>query len=105
MNDYLIPANSKKSMLILSMFNKTDLIFLAVGGGITGIFMLTLPKETMMQIAYILSPFLICCFLVLPIPNQHNIRTFIVNIYQYFTNRRTYFWRGWCNGYVKDESK
>ena len=44
----------------------------------------------------IIAPALIGAFLVLPVPNQHNIRTFIGNIYTYFTNRRSYYWRGWC---------
>ena len=34
-NDYLIPANSKKSMLILGMFDSTDLIIAGTGFIIT----------------------------------------------------------------------
>ena len=34
-NDYLIPANSKKSMLILGMFDSTDLIIAGTGFTIT----------------------------------------------------------------------
>ena len=44
----------------------------------------------------IITPALISAFLVLPVPNHHNIRTFIGNVYNYFTNRRSYYWRGWC---------
>ena len=44
-------------------------------------------------------PGVFSAFLVLPVPNHHNIRTFIGNVYQYFTNRRTFYWRGWCMRY------
>ena len=34
-NDYLIPANSKRSMLILGMFNSTDVLLVGTGFTIT----------------------------------------------------------------------
>ncbi len=105
MNEYLIPANSKKSMLILGMFNKGDLIIFGAGLGATILMMLTMSANSLKQILFILSPALICSFLVVPIPNQHNIRTLIQNIYLYFTGRRTYYWKGWCGGYGEDDTK
>ena len=96
-NSYLIPANSKKSMLILGFFNVVDLIIFGTGVAITFLFLvLPIPKDTLKQLVFIIIPALIGAFLVLPVPNHHNIRTFIKNVYIYFTNRRTYFWRGWC---------
>ena len=95
-NGYLIPANSKKSMLILGFFNPTDLIIFGTGCVITFIFLLTIKTNTLKEALFIISPGLIGSFLVLPVPNHHNIRTFILNIYQYFSNRRSYYWRGWC---------
>ena len=97
MNDqFLIPANSKKSMLILSFFNVTDLIIFGSGCLLTFILLMTINQNTIESAAIILTPVLVTGILVLPVPNHHNVRTFIKNVYQYFANRRTYFWRGWC---------
>ena len=97
MNDqYLIPANSKKSMLIFGVFNVTDLIIFGSGCLLTFILLMILDENTIKHAVIILLPALITGMLVMPIPNQHNLRTFIGNVYNYFSNRRTYFWRGWC---------
>ena len=97
MNDqFLIPANSKKSMLIFSFFNVTDLIIFGSGCVLTFILLMIMNENTINSAVIILLPVLITGILVLPVPNQHNVRTFIINIYQYFSNRRTYFWKGWC---------
>lgn len=105
-NNYLIPANSKKSMLYLNLFNKVDLIIF--GSGIVAtliLIMLNISTTSMKEIILILAPVLVCSFLVIPLPNVHNVRTFIKNVYMYFTNRRTYYWKGWSMGYGKDNSK
>ena len=105
MNEFLITANSKKSMLILGMFNKMDLIIFGGGVLLTVILMLAKSASTIKGILLILSPALICSFLVVPVPNQHNIRTLIRNVYTYFAGRRTYYWKGWCGGYGEDITK
>ena len=105
-NNYLIPANSKKSMLYLNLFNKTDLIIF--GSGILAtliLIMLNLSTTSMKEVILILAPVLVCSFLVIPLPNVHNVRTFIKNVYLYFTNRRTYYWKGWSMSYGKDDTK
>ena len=105
-NNYLIPANSKKSMLYLNLFNKVDLIIFGSGIAATLILiMLNISTTSLKEVILILAPVLICSFLVIPLPNVHNVRTFIKNVYMYFTNRRTYYWKGWNMGYGKDESK
>lgn len=97
MNDqFLIPANSKKSMLIFSFFNVTDLIIFGSGCLLTFILLLTINENTLKTSIIILIPILVTGMLVLPVPNHHNVRTLIYNIYSYFANRRTYFWKGWC---------
>ena len=97
MNDqYLIPANSKKSMLIFSFFNVTDLIIFGSGCLLTFVLLMTINDNTIRNGVIILLPVIITGMLVMPVPNQHNVRTFIYNIYSYFANRRTYFWKGWC---------
>ena len=93
---YLIPANSKKSMLILGFFNPTDLVIFGTGCVITFLLLFIMDTNNLKQAFMIITPALISAFLVLPVPNHHNIRTFIGNVYNYFTNRRSYYWRGWC---------
>lgn len=98
-NQYLIPANSKKSMLILGFFNQTDLIIFGTGLVITFILLFVIKVNTAKEALTIIAPGIFAAFLVLPIPHHHNIRTFIGNVYHYFTNRRTYYWKGWCIRY------
>ena len=95
-NQYLIPANSKKSMLIFSFFNVTDLIIFGSGCTLTFILLLLMNNNTLKNGIIVLVPVLVTGLLVMPVPNQHNVRTLIINIYTYFANRRTYFLRGWC---------
>ena len=96
---YLIPANSKKSMLILGFFNPTDLVIFGTGLAITFILLLAIKVDSIKSAATVIGPAVFSAFLVLPVPHHHNIRTFIGNIYNYFTNRRTFYWRGWCIRY------
>ena len=97
MNNYLIPANSKKSQLILGFFRGIDLILFGSGVGITLILLLTIQSTNMGVMLLILAPALITGFLVMPVPNYHNVLQFIVNICTYFSERRRYYWRGWCH--------
>lgn len=99
----LIPANSKKSMLILGFFNPTDLVIFITGVVITFLFLLIIGVKDLKTSLIILTPAIICSFLVLPIPQHHNVRTFIINVYSYLTNRRQYYWRGWCMKYGDKE--
>ena len=96
MNNYLIPANSKKSQLILGFFTGVDLILFGSGVGITLILLLTIQSANMGVMLLILAPALITGFLVMPVPNYHNVLQFIVNIYTYLSERRRYYWKGWC---------
>ena len=102
--DYLIPANSKKSMLILGMFNMNDLFILGTGLTITVILLFVMKTNSLQNAVMILIPFLTSVTWVLPLPNEHNVRTFIKNVYDYVMNQKEYRWKGWC---IKDgeESK
>lgn len=93
---YLIPANSKKSMLILSFFTPLDLIVFGVGTGFSLMLLLIVNSQSLGILLLMLSPGLISTFLVLPVPNYHNVMTLIWVVYNYFTNRRRYIWKGWC---------
>jgi len=99
MGQFLIPANSKKSMLILSFFNLTDLIIFGVGCSLTFILLMAVDTNDLTNALLVLVPALVTGFLIIPVPYHHNVRTLIGNIYSYFTRRRTYYWRGWCMRY------
>ena len=95
-NEFLIPANSKKSMLILGFFNTVDLIIFITGAVLTFLLLFIIDTNNLKQALFIIAPIALSAFLVIPIPNHHNIRTFIGNVYIYYSNRKTYYWRGWC---------
>ena len=96
MNNYLIPANSKKSQLILGFFTPVDLILFGSGVGVTLILLLAIQSANIGIMLLILAPALITGFLVMPVPNYHNVLQFIINVYTYFSDRRKYYWKGWC---------
>lgn len=101
--DYLIPANSKKSQLILGFFTKIDLIIFALGVLITMTLILAVPSSGNLALLFlILSPAMLAGFLIMPVPNYHNVLTLLGNIYRFFTSRRMYYWKGWC---VRDGKK
>ena len=92
-------------MLILGLFNVTDLIIFGTGIVVSFVLMLSITTNDVKTAAMILSPALVCTFLIVPLPNQHNVRTFIKNVYTYYTNNRVYYWKGWCNSYGKTDDK
>lgn len=95
-NEYLIPANSKKSMLILGIFNKFDCYLAGAGVALTLIFLLIFDSEKFINVIIIFSPVAISAFLLFPIPNYHNLITVFGNIYNYFTTNQRLVWKGWC---------
>ena len=95
-NSFLIPANSKKSMLKFGLFNTVDLIIFATGIGVSLVLMMLLPVDKFWVAIGAISPGLICGFLVIPVPNYHNIRTVIGNAWEFYTTRQKYIWKGWC---------
>lgn len=101
--NYLIPANTKRGQLILGIFRPFDLILFGVGVLITVIFLAIMPLTSTFVTILILSPALISGFLVMPIPYYHNMLNVIIEMYEFFTSRQTYRWRGWCykNGQKK----
>lgn len=104
-NNYLIPANSKKSQLILSIFTPVDLGILIIGILISVALLLTVSTNEIMPLIGLSTPALIAIFLVLPVPNYHNVRTLIRNMYRYLTGRKKYYWRGWCACYGNRKSE
>lgn len=100
-NNYLIPANSKKSMLILGFFTPVDLTIFGIGCAFTLIMLLAFSSNMELGgIILVLAPALISSFLVMPVPNYHNVLQLITNIVTFFLGRKRFYWKGWC---VKDE--
>ncbi len=94
-NRYIIPANSKKSQLILGFFTPVDLVLFGTGITITLALLIFIRDVNVGLMLLILAPTLITGFLVLPIANYHNVLQFIVNVYTFYSNKRRYVWRGW----------
>lgn len=93
---YLIPANTKKSLLIFGVFNTSDMIIFGMGLGISMLLMMFMSVEKFAVAIMAISPALITGLLVFPIPNYHNVRTVIKNAWIFYTTRQKYIWKGWC---------
>jgi hypothetical protein len=96
MDDYLIPANSKKSLLIMGMFKGSDLWILGIGISISLILMFAISGDEVGIIVIKLLPLAISVLLVLPIPFYHNVITYIIEFITYVQSQKEYKWRGWC---------
>lgn len=110
MNSYLIPANSKKSMLIFGLFNKFDLILFATGLSITILLLLIFSgagilEKSLVTAIIALAPALVTGFLVMPVPNYHNIRTLIMSALGFLFGMRKFIWKGWCFPHGEEEKK
>lgn len=106
-NTYLIPANSKKGLLHFSNFNTSDLILFATGISISILLFMIFPISKLSVALLAIAPGCICAFLVIPIPNYHNIRTAIKIVWEFYTTRQRFIWKGWCynNGEEKTSKK
>ncbi len=105
MGQYLIPANSKKSMLILGVFNQLDLWIFLVGLLISLVLLLILPVDQLPYAITAIAPGAFCAFLVMPIPNYHNVRTFFRVAFVFYTTRQHFVWKGWCFNSGEDGEK
>lgn len=100
MNEYLIPANSKRSQLIFSIFRPIDLSILICGAVITLVLMFVLKGDTVNELIFKLSPIAITGLLIMPISYYHNGLVFLQEMYLFYTRQSRYIWRGWCAWYV-----
>ena len=105
MNNYLIPANTKKSLLKFGVFNTFDLILFGSGIAVSLILLLLLPVEQLKFAIIAILPGLVTGFLVFPIPYYHNILTVIINFFTFFTTRQQFVWKGWCVTDGEEDSK
>ena len=100
-NQYLIPANTKRGQLWLSMFRPVDAAILLTGVLVTFVLFCVFNSINAPTILMILSVFpgLVCAILVWPMPNYHNVLVAIQEMISFYTNNRNYKWRGWCAEY------
>ena len=105
MNGFLIPANSKKSMLIFGIFETIDLIIFLSGVGATLILLLVMSADTIAKVVIVLTPAAITAFLIMPVPNYHNMRVIIKELWEFYTNRQKFIWKGWCAKDGEDTKK
>lgn len=96
MNGYLVPANSKKGTLILNIFRPIDLIMFGVGAGVSLLLLIIVPSDNTTGVLISCLPVAVTGLLVVPIPNYHNVLCAMQSIFRFFTERRNYYWRGWC---------
>lgn len=94
--EYLIPANSKRGMLLLSVYRPIDLIIVITGGVMTFSLFFILGADSFSLVIIELLPALLGAFLTLPIPNYHNTMVLIKEVINYFSNRKVFIWKGWC---------
>lgn len=107
MNGYLVPANAKKGTLILNVFRPFDIIMFGTGLGITLLLLVIVSADNTLFVILSCLPAAITGLLVLPIPNYHNVLCVIQSVFKFFTERRNYYWKGWCfyEEFGTDESK
>lgn len=102
MGRFIIPANSKKALMLFGLFFPFDLILFGSGIGVTLILIMILPVDQLAVSFIAVLPALITGFLVFPIPNYHNVLTVILNAFAFISQNQKFKWRGWC---VLDEYK
>lgn len=103
MNQYLIPANSKKSRLIFGFFTIPDLIACGIGAGLTILLLIVLKEPSTLELILAVIPLLTSAMLVFPIAHYHNVMQLVSNIMTYMFGRKKYYWKGWCVKYDTDK--
>lgn len=103
--NYLIPANTKQGQLIFSIFRPFDLMLFGAGILITILLLAICPLTNTWVVVLVLSPACVTGFLVVPVPYYHNMLNIIVEGYEFYTNRQTYRWKGWCYKYESTKRK
>ena len=99
---YLVPANSKKSMLILGFFTVPDLIVAGVGAACTLAMFLIANDAGLGKMLLAAMPLCVGAFLVFPVPHYHNIMQLCANVLYFIVGRKKYYWKGWC---VRDDEE
>ena len=95
---YLIPANANRGRLLFGYFRSFDLVLFLIGIGVS--FILLIVFQNQMENVWVAigcaTPGLLCTFLVIPIPNYHNVLVVLQEAYRFLTTNQVYGWKGWC---------
>lgn len=94
--NYLIPANSKKSLLLFNLFTWFDLALFGIGVSATLLLLVIISPTDPWFALLDLLPAAVAAFLVMPIPHYHNVLTLLKDLYRFFTTRQKFIWKGWC---------
>ena len=92
-------------MLIFGLFDTFDLILFLIGLVLSFGMMMLMPVKNLIIAVIVLLPLGIATFLVFPVPNYHNVRTVLVNAWNFYTTRQKYVWKGWCFDNGEDDKK
>ena len=93
---FLIPANSKKSLMIFGLFTSFELILFSCAIAISLFLLIVLPVEQLLFAIIALSPACIIGFLLMPVPHYHNVLTVLKSCWEFYTTRQKFIWKGWC---------
>ncbi len=98
MNGYLVPANSKKGNLILNIFRPFDLIMFGIGAAVSLFSLVVIQSDNTIAILLSCIPVAVTGFLVVPVPNYHNVLCAIQSIFRFIREKLkgNYIWKGWC---------
>ncbi len=95
-NSYLIPANSKKGTLILNIFRQVDILIFGTGILVSLLMLIFLNTSNLLLVILSCLPGAITGVLVFPIPNYHNVLVVLQCIFEFYTERQKFEWKGWC---------
>ena len=102
----MVPANAKKGTLILNMFRPFDLMLFGGGCAVSLLLLAIFPSFGLWGTLSFCLPGAVTGLLVLPIPNYHNVLCAIQSMLNFYNNRRSFRWRGWCfYEFFKEDSK
>lgn len=96
MNNYLIPANSKKGQLMFGIFRPIDLGVLISCAFITLLLMFIIQGDAFSILVVKLLPLAIGILLVMPVPYYHNVLVFIEEAIIFLMEPKQFPWKGWC---------
>lgn len=96
MNGYLVPANAKKGTLILNIFRPLDAIMFGLGAMVSLLLLAIVNSSDTIIVLVSCLPVAITGFLVVPVPNYHNVLCALQSIFRFLREKRKYKWRGWC---------
>ena len=91
----MIPANSKRGKLIFNIFTPFDIILFVVGIFFSMLLGIIVPISNMFIAFLVFLPGGTATLLVTPVPNYHNVMTFLGEVLTFYQNHRVYYWKGW----------